>query len=151
MTTARFPRRLTLCCCVLASAAAACGSEDTSLTEAEYQKAANAVCTDAEAKMAPIFGEIFPKLDTATEAERQAATDDLLIVIQKEIDDLAALEPPSAIADDADAMIDAARGAVSIMREQGAGFWLDESDPFAEVNQKAAALGLGACAGDSAN
>ncbi len=101
--------------------------------------------------MQPIFGEIFPRLDTATEAERQKSTDDLVAVIEAEIADLDALEPPSAMAEDADAMVAAAREAVGVMRQQGAGFWLDESDPFADVNQLAAELGLEACAGDSSN
>ena len=83
--------------------------------------------------------------------ERLTATNGLLAVIDKQIDDLAALEPPSDISDDVDAMLDTARTAADTVREQGAGFWLEESDPFTEVNQRAAALGLDACAGDSAS
>lgn len=150
MTTHLLTRRLAPFCVLLASATA-CGADDPAMSTADYQKAANAVCADAEANMAPIFGEIFPKLGTATEEERLTATNGLLAVIDKQIDDLAALEPPSDISDDVDAMLDTARTAADTVREQGAGFWLEESDPFTEVNQRAAALGLDACAGDSAS
>ena len=142
-------RRLAPACILLLGAAAACGSDDDSktLSEAEYRTKANAVCAAGEVQLGKVFEAIFPKLDTATEAERQAATDDLLVVIDKEIADLAALQPPDAISKDVDAMLAAVRTAESTVREQGAGFWLDESDPFADANQRAGALGLEACAG----
>ena len=149
MTTQHFPRRLASATIALTFAVTACGSDDNTLSKSEYQKSANAVCAKAETQLEPIFGEIFPKLDTATEAERKTATDDLLKVLTKEIDDLAALEPPASIADDVDAMLASVRKAEGVVREQGAGFWLEESDPFGEVNQLAAGLGLDACAGDS--
>jgi hypothetical protein len=142
-------RRLAPACILLVLASAACGSDDDTLTMAEFRDAANAVCVAAEGDIGPILGAIFPDLDSATEAERQTATDDLLEVVGTEIDDLAALVPPDDIADDVDAMLDAVRAAEAVVREQGAGFWLDESDPFADANQRAAALGLDACAGDS--
>ncbi len=149
MTNHHTLRRLAPAIILLSLGAASCGSDPDTLTEAEYRDAANAVCTAAEAELGPIFGAIFPKLDSATEAERQTATDGLLEVLGKEIDDLAALVPPDDIAADVDAMLDAVRAAEAVVREQGAGFWLAESDPFVDADQRAAALGLAACAGDS--
>jgi hypothetical protein len=149
MTKHHISRRLTPVCILLLVAGAGCGSDDSGqLTEAQYRDQANAVCAAAEGELGPIFEAIFPKLDTATEEERQAATDGLLEVLGKEIDDLAALEPPSSIASDVDAMLASVRTAESTVREQGAGFWLDDSDPFADADQRAAALGLDACAGE---
>lgn len=149
MTTHHSFRRIAPACIFLFTVGAACGSDGGKLTEGEFRDKANAVCTAAEAELAPIFGEIFPKLETATDAERQTATDGLLRVMDKEIDDLDALTAPDSIIDDVDAMLAEARAAASTVREQGAGFWLDDKDPFAETNQRAAALGLDACAGDS--
>jgi hypothetical protein len=154
MTTHHTFRRLAPACIFLVAAGAAgaaCGSADANgtLTEAQYRDKANAVCAAAEADLAPIFEAIFPKLATATEAERGTAADGLLQVLGKEIDDLAALTPPDSIADDVDAMLAAVRTAQSTVREQGAGFWLDDVDPFTDADQRAAALGLDACAGDT--
>lgn len=150
MTTHHSIRRLAPACILLVTVGAACGSDDDDrLTEAQFRDKANAVCAAAETDLGPIFAEIFPKLDSATEAERQTATDGLLEVLGTEIDELAALKPPASIADDVDAMLAAVRSAESTVREQGAGFWLDDSDPFADADQRAAALGLDACAGDS--
>jgi hypothetical protein len=149
MTKHNSSYRLAPACILLLIGVAGCGSDDDGqLTEAQYRDQANAVCVAAEADLAPIFEAIFPKLDTATDEERQAATDGLLDVLGKEIDDLAALEPPDSIASDVDAMLAAVRAAESTVREQGAGFWLDDSDPFVDADQRAAALGLDACAGE---
>lgn len=150
MTTHHISRRLGSCFVLLTLAGAACGDDDAAPSKADFQKSANAICATAEEHLGPIFEEIFPKLETATEEERQAATDGLLAVLTKEIDDLDALEAPDSITDDVDAMIAAVRAAEDAVREQGAGFWLDQSDPFAEADQRAADLGLDACAGDSA-
>ncbi len=151
MTKHHSLRRLAPACILLVATGAACGSDakKSQLTEAQYRDKANAVCTAAEGELRPIFEAIFPKLDSATEAERQTATDGLLTVLHKEIDDLAALQPPDSISDDVDAMLAAVRTAESTVKEQGAGFWLDDSDPFADADQRAAALGLDACAGDA--
>jgi hypothetical protein len=149
MTTHKLPFRFAPACIVLTLAVTACGSDATTMTKADYQSAANAVCAEAETKMQPIFAGIFPKIATATEAERKTATDGLLSVIDKEIDDLAALEPPASMKDDVDTMLESVRTAAGVVRQQGAGFWSDNSDPFGEVNKLASDLGLDACASDS--
>ena len=94
MTQHHTLRRLAPACILLLVAGAACGSDDdkSTLTEAQYIEQANAVCAAGEEQLGPIFAEIFPKLDTATEAERQTATDGLLKVLGKQSDGLAALE-----------------------------------------------------------
>ena len=134
--------------CLLLALTTGCGSDDSALTKAEYQRAANAVCAEAEPKMAAIFEKIFPNIDTATEQERQAAADEMVAIVKKELDDLDALVPPSEMTDDVDAMLVAARKGENVFREQGADLWLDDSDPFVDANQRAATLGLDACAGD---
>ena len=149
MTTHQSFRRIAPACILLLIGTVACGSGGAQLTETEFRDQANIVCANSESELASIFQEIFSKLDTATEAERQTATDGLLETLDKEIDDLAALEPPDAIADDVDAMLSTVRAGASTVREQGAGFWLDDSDPFADAEQQASALGLDACAGDT--
>ena len=149
MTTPRCAKRLAPVLLLLVVSTAACGSDDSgALSKADYQKQADAVCAAAGEKMNPIFEAIFPKLETATEAERKDAVDQMSKVIHQEIDDLAALEPPSDMADDVDAMLASVRTAADTMADQGADFWLNDSDPFADANQKAAALGLKACADD---
>ena len=71
---------------------AACGSDDSTLTTAEFVEQGNAICADANPEISAIFGELASKGDSATPADLQAALDGMVARVGEQIDDIAALE-----------------------------------------------------------
>lgn len=129
---------------------AGCGSDDNAkaTSTAEFTTAAEAACTTAGSKIDPIVGGIMGMGSAATDADRAKAAAELLAVVKTEIADLAAVRAPADKQAAYAEMVTSARTAAAALEKQGGGFWLDETDPFAETNTKAKALGLTACAGE---
>jgi hypothetical protein len=61
-------------------------------------------------------------------------------------DDIAALDAPSDLSDDVDAMLTSFDAATDEAEPQGLAFFDTDDDPWADAGQRAGALGLDACA-----
>jgi hypothetical protein len=126
---------------------AGCGGDDSALTAGEYRTQAGAICERIDPDITALFISLESKGDTATPEDLQATVDALVQLVNTEIDEIAALTPPDELAADAEAMVAAARTAVSTTEAQGLGFFDDETNPFAEADRMASELGITACAG----
>jgi hypothetical protein len=130
----------------LVTGLAGCGGDTASgpLSAGDFRKEAQAICKDGNAaidELAADFGK-----DGPTHAQLEEAAPKVPGLMDHELDRLAALEPPSDLADDVDAMLAAFRSVVGSMREQGTAFFDRTDEPFHDAYAKAAALGLDECA-----
>lgn len=135
---------------LVAVVAAGCGDDDEPLTAAEFRSRANEICADGNAALEEAGTELFLKGDAATEDEIRAFFDDDVIPnVDRQLDAIADLRPPAALADEVEALLDEARAALDQVRDTAASdpqSLFAGEDPFADVNDDAAAIGLTACA-----
>ena len=144
-------RRLTAVIAVLTLLAtgAACGGDDDggggeALTEAEWQEQADKICADHD----QAIEEAEPDIDDPTPEDVEEYLDDVVAPeIEEQIEEIGDLNPPEEIQDDVDAMLDAATEALAGLEDlSGEELMALEDDPFAEVTELAAELGLEDCA-----
>ena len=138
---------LTITAATLVSAGAliSCGSDDDTLTRAQFTEQANAVCIDADAKIGEVLGPVFS--GEPTPDELQVALDAIISTSRETSDNLANLSPPSDLSDDVDDMLTAFNTANDEAEAQGLGFFENDGDPWAPVGVIAGQLGLDDCAG----
>ena len=126
------------------AALAACGGDDH-LTTQEFQTQANAICADANATIGETLGPIFG--GEPTPEQLQEALDAIVATSRTTHDDIAALDAPSDLRDDVDAMLASFDAGTDEAESLGLAFFDTEDDPWADAGQQAGALGLDACAG----
>jgi hypothetical protein len=136
---------------VLAAAlpAAGCGSsEDDALTKAEFIQQADAICKKAHDKFEKQFNQAFAGNPRPSQAELNKFAESTLVPgIQGEIDDVSALEPPSADEAEVNAIIDAVQGGVDrIKADPGVLSPKVEFDPQKKGQQLAKEYGMKECA-----
>jgi hypothetical protein len=127
------------------AALAGCGSDDDHLTTQEFQAQANAICADANATIGETLGPIFG--GEPTPEQLQQALDTIVATSRTTHDDIAALDAPSDVSDDVDAMLASFDAGTDEAESLGLAFFDTEDDPWADAGQQAGALGLDACAG----
>ncbi len=139
---------LTITAATLLSAGAliSCGSDDDTLTRAQFTEQANAICVGGDAKIGEVLGPIFS--GEPTPDELQGALDAIVATSRETSASLASLAPPSDMSDDVDDMITAFNTANDEAEAQGLGFFENDGDPWAPAGVIAARLGLDACAND---
>jgi hypothetical protein len=126
---------------------AGCGADDGDsgrLSAREFRKQAQAICKKGNAAIDEVAADF--GADGPTDQQLEEAAPKVPGLINDELDHLAALEPPEAIADEVDAMLDSFRTVVRSMEEQGVAFFARKDVPFAAAYGKAKDLGLDECA-----
>ena len=137
--------------------AAACGSSSSSaLSKDEFVKQGNSICKTGNDTLTAAEKAAFPNQtqepDPATLQKFFKET--VLPNIKKQVDDIDKLKPPKDLESQVDDLVTTARAALVKLEAQ---FDKDPAsafsgeDPFADVNKKAAAVGLTACAEDSSS
>ncbi|MFV0315541.1 MAG: hypothetical protein ACK5O2_01075 [Microthrixaceae bacterium] len=127
------------------AALAGCGSDGERLTRQEFQGQANAICADANATIGEALGPTFA--GEPTPEQLQEAFDTVLATSRKMHDDIAALDAPSDLSDDVDAMLTSFDAGTDEAESSGLAFFDDDEDPWADAGRQASALGLDTCAG----
>ncbi|WP_040494387.1 hypothetical protein [Ilumatobacter nonamiensis] len=123
---------------------AACGSDDHLTTE-EFQARADAICADASSTIGETLGPVFGG-DPSPE-QLQEALDTIVATSRTTRDDIAALDAPSDLSDDVDALLAAFDAGTDEAESLGLAFFDTDDDPWAAAGEQAGALGLDACAG----
>jgi hypothetical protein len=130
---------------------AACGDDSGSdtLSEAEFQDQANAICEDGNAEIDEQAEEYFegtgPNEQPSAEQAEAFAEEVVVPGVQGQIDDIRALEAPEDVQDDLDAALDDAEAVVDEIAVDPTVI-TSEEDPFEEeVFPQLEALGLDAC------
>jgi len=137
----------------LATAAfAGVASAGEELSKKEFQKGANAICKVANegieaAFIAAGFSEETFSEDTGPTAEQiQAAVAGAAPIFRAALDEISALEGPSAYQKKVDKLLDQYNKVVDVVEEDPvSSFSEDGPDPFAKPNKQAKKLGLKQC------
>ena len=129
--------------------AAGCGSsEDDALTKAEFIAQADAICKKAHDKFEKDFNQAFSGNPRPSQAQLNEFAESTLVPgVQGEIDDIGALEPPTADEAEVNAIIDAVQGGVDkIKADPGVLSPKVEFDPQKKGHQLAKEYGMKECA-----
>lgn len=147
MTTAR----IAVVALFAATALAACGDDDAGgdrLSAEEWVEQAEAICQEADDDAEELFAELDDDIDA--EAFGEFATEELLPRVRQQIEDIGDLNPPEELEDDVEELLDTVRRVLDEVEEQAEDdpevLFNSDADPFEEVNELSAELGLVACA-----
>jgi hypothetical protein len=153
-------------CMTLGASIAGCGmSGDDPLTKPEFVEQANAICRSTNEELEPIFEKIYADFDDvdpedpANEFLLFERWDDALVearpVIERQLDDLAELEPPTddeefidRLLTDQDAAVErfvTLVGAAADGDRDALEALDSDDDPFAEIDARAREYGLTVC------
>lgn len=139
---------------------AACGgSSSSALSKDEFVKQGNAICQKGNDAINSVGSSQFSGSSQPDPAAIQKFFNETVAPnIKKQIDDIAALKPPSDLKSGRDKMVADARAALAKLQSEvasdpNAAFNDQSQDPFADVNKEATAIGLATCAsnGDSSS
>jgi hypothetical protein len=126
--------------------AAGCGGDDDSsgdLTRAELTAKATAICTPVTKSVNEALGKVFGSQNPSPQAFAAAVNSTVLPQFKRQIDELAALDPPSDVADQYSAYIDSARQTADKMAADPSGPFTGNPQQFyGDSNAKAKAAGL---------
>jgi hypothetical protein len=137
---------LMVACALAATAAIGCGgSDDDSLTKAEFLKQGNAICAKGNKEIDKAANKTFEKGQQPTKAQiTKFAEDTLIPSVEEQIDGLRDLSPPSADEDKVNAILDEAESALDETKDDPSIFAANK-DPFKKANQLANQYGLTEC------
>ncbi len=137
----------------LALGLAACGDDDgpERLSTEEFLQQGNSICSTAEAKLDEGFGQLSASGEPEVGQLQRFMLDTVIPNVDGQIEGLRTLQAPEELEADVAALLADADEALKQMRTQietDPELFFDEGtpDPFAEVNARAAELGLEACA-----
>jgi hypothetical protein len=140
---------------------AGCSGDDDDgggdVTEAEYQEAANKICADGSDELEAAGEEASADLGADATAEDYAnvIVNTALPLLREQIDDLKALELPNengeAYTDLYNDLEDAVDNLEQMAKDDPEALLSLEEDPFADVGNRAAALGLADCGDGSSD
>jgi F0F1-type ATP synthase membrane subunit b/b' len=149
-------RRLLLLLAALTLAITACGSDAETLSEEDFQKEANSICSkasDRASELADKLGDELEDGEEPTEAQLKETFGKVLDSYEGLIADIEDLNEPDDLESDVEDALDEARKTVDEVREKldddPQALLSSEDDPFASVNEKMNDLGLDEC-GDEA-
>jgi F0F1-type ATP synthase membrane subunit b/b' len=145
-------RRLLLLLVALTLGITACGSDEERLSEEEFQKEANTICSAASDRATELGEELGEELgdgEEPTEAQLKETFGKVLDSYDGLIADIEDLDEPEDLESDVKDALDEARTTVDDVREQlnddPNELLSSEEDPFASVNEKFNDLGLEEC------
>lgn len=142
--------------------ASACGS-DEALTKAEFIEQGNAICTNSNAQLEPIFDDAFDIPDDATQQQEADALVEVIAratpIFEAQSSDLRGLAAPKEDKDTLELLFDDLEAALEegtqVAEDAAAGdqaaidlLESEEFDPFSDVNQRAVQYGLTVCGED---
>jgi hypothetical protein len=138
-----------LCVAALAVVACGCGGDDEEpLSSEEFLAQGNAICASVNDELDAAF-EALGDSEPSTDELVSLFADTLVPNIRAEIDDLRELNPPDELQDEARQLFDDADAAIDEIEQQieddPEAFFESDEDPFADVNQRATAMGLVEC------
>jgi hypothetical protein len=126
--------------------AAGCGGDDDSsadLTRAELSTKATQICTPVTKSVNQALGQVFGSQNPSPQAFAAAVNSTVLPEFNKQIDQLAALNPPSDLSGRYDAYIDSARETADKLGADPSGPFTGNPEQFyGDSNAKAKAAGL---------
>lgn len=126
---------------------AACGSDEKRLSTEEFLKQGNAICDAGNTAIDAAGEKLFPSGGPTPELLTTFANDVLVPSVQGQINDLKALSPPADLEDEVDKLLADAQTALDKVKADPVPALNGPEDPFADVNVRAAKIGLTACAG----
>lgn len=129
---------------------AACGGGGQELSKATYIERGNAICADSQRRIESALGSAFktPGEIPSDEAITAFATRTMAPTIQREVDRLRDLEPPSGDRDRIDDMIQAGQDGVDEVRQDPT-IILSSSKSFERYRELSSAYGLQGCGDNS--
>lgn len=149
-------RRLLLLFVALTLGFTACGSDAEPLSEKAFQTEANKICSvgsDEADELTEELGQSFESGEEPSEDELRDALGKFLDNVEKQIDDIEALDEPGDLESDVEDALAEARKAIDNLREQieddPTELLSSSEDPFAAVNEKMNDLGLDECGDES--
>jgi hypothetical protein len=139
--------------------AGACGGDgdgngvDGPAAKAEFIEQATLICKEAAADVeeagVPLFG---PGAQSTRDELTRFLRDVVLPAVREQVVDLRQLEPPTSEREEFDAFLAEADrtidGLEARLEEDPESFFREGANPFEAANEKAAAMGLDACAGE---
>lgn len=133
---------------VLGIAAVGCGGgDDDTLTKAQFIKQADAICAKGNKRIDAAAKEIFTTKQQPSKAQLTTfATDTLIPDIQRQVDEVRALNEPSDDEDEVNAFLDSAQAELDKGKEDPLYITSDKS--FSETNQLGKQYGFKVCAAD---
>jgi hypothetical protein len=122
------------------------GNAGAALSGSGYRAQANEICRSGESEINHATRETFG-FGTGSQAEiKEFVIETVVPNIQSQIDELRALTPPEDQADEFEGWLDSAEaGLDEVEADPVAGFTQPAANPFADVNKKAAELGIDEC------
>jgi hypothetical protein len=134
----------------VAAVAGGCGSSDTGLTKAEFLKQATAICAKSDKANNAAIHKALSRDPTPSEIAK-VFNDTALPLINAELDELAALEPPKADQDRVKQMIAELRGEAKTLAAKleadPAKVLKSKVDPYKKSHADFQAYGLTRCGG----
>jgi hypothetical protein len=128
--------------------AAGCGSGDDELSKSEFLAKGNAICKQGNKEINAAANKLFVKGQAPDKATfDKFANGTLIPSIQKQIDGISDLNPPSADEDQVNKIVDEAQAALDKVKKDPHATLNENSDPCKKANADAKAYGLKACAG----
>jgi hypothetical protein len=121
----------------------------TSTTEGSpeaFSEAGNNICRQAKERLDPLAAVVFDG-DAPTDTELGEFHEILVADLERQIAEFEAIPVAGDLADRADEYLQAARQALSTVRQLEPQGLLSDADPFEDANQLAIGLGLTDCAG----
>jgi hypothetical protein len=142
------PRGLALVATVAAGTLLiACGGDDDELTKAQFIQQADAICKKGNQRIDAAAEQVFSGNREPTKAElEQFASETLIPDIQRQVDDVRALDEPSDDEDQVNAFLDSAQAELDKGKEDPLYMASDES--FQRTNELGQRYGFEVCAED---
>ena len=133
--------------------AGACGDSGESLTKAEFIAQGNKICADSEQNIKSAAESLFTEKGKIPTADQIStfATGTVAPEVQKQINELKKLNPPSDDKDRVGEILAEAKKGVDEIRRDPTSIQTRESTPFGDYEELANAYGLKACGDASSN
>jgi hypothetical protein len=134
--------------------AAGCGDDDDddggdseAISQEEFVAQGNALCEEGDAEIEAAAEETFTQGQPTREDEEAFVTDTVIPEIQSQIDGIRDLGAPEGQEDEINGILEDAEAILSDA-EADPSLITGDTDPFADIDQRLADVGLTACAGE---
>ena len=126
---------------------ASCGDDDDALTKSEFIKQADAICKQGNERIDAEAKKIFTSGKQPSQAQlNQFATETLIPDVQRQVDDVRALDEPSEDEDQVNAFLDSAQADLDKGEEDPS--YLTSEKSFAKTNKLGQQYGFKVCSAD---
>jgi hypothetical protein len=131
----------------LALVAAGCGSDEKTISKAEFLRKGNAICASGNKEIDAGANKIFRnRKSRPSQADiKRFANEVLLPSVERQVKGIKDLGAPKGDEDKVKAILDAADEGIAAGKRDPASLASDNADPFAKANRLARAYGLTVC------